>query len=314
MQRCSLDSAIKTPDSRAMSPAGSSHDPSSGDWFEGPLGGAGGAKEGPGAMGPQAAGPGQPAPVAGPARPAIPGGNGALDSAALGSSGEGQLKALLTPATLVGRMSAEWLRTALAQSASSLAFIERHRSDPLLELEARCQGYLADLALLIHPERLAERWLALLAVRGRMWTPREPLAHLIERCLRDAADQLAHEDALEESQQIPPASEFAEDYDLAAELFGVAEPFRRLVLLRFNRLPKAVRKQLFAWVARGIEPPSSPPSGASDHSAAGHGAAKSRANSGKGPGAGPNSGFGLTLDEARRILGQILTLPRGDER
>jgi hypothetical protein len=274
----------------------------------------GGAKDGSGAMGPQSAGAGQPAHLADPLRPATQGANGALDSAALGSSGALQLKALLTPATLVGRMNAEWLRTALAQSASSLAFIERYRTDPLLEAEARCQGYLADLALLIHPERLAERWLALLAVRGRMWSTREPLARLIERCLRDAADQLAHEDALEESQQIPPASEFAEDYDLAAELFGVAEPFRRLVLLRFNRLPKAVRKQLFAWVARGIEPPSSSPSASSDLGATGHSAAKPRANGGKGPGVGPNSGFGLTLDEARSILAQILTLPRGDER
>jgi hypothetical protein len=166
-------------------------------------------------------------------------------------------------------------------------------------LPARCAGYLAREGLLFAPERLSDRLLALVAVRGSFWEPSESLESLLKRCLSDAAVQLLQEDQQDEALHLPADPEGWGDYALAGELFGVVAPFQRLVLLRFNRLPRAKRQALFQWVARGQAPNAATPGAASPlASQSGH---PER----------PNSEVRLTLDEARRMLKKVLALPAG---
>lgn len=210
------------------------------------------------------------------------------------ASAQRQLHQLLEPGRVLGRVDGDWLRHALAAAGDSRTFCERHLEDPLLELLPRAAGHLGKRALLIDPERLAERLIALLAVRGRFMPAAQPIEALIQRCLDDGVDQILHEDMLDEAQHLPPEPGFETDHALAGELFGVPEPFQRLVLLRFNRLAQAQRRCLFDWVARGTEPHRPVP---------GTAAAKTR-----------NSELRLTLDDARAILSEVLALPRGGVR
>jgi hypothetical protein len=240
-------------------------------------------------------------------------------------SGAEQLAWLLAPTPVQGRLGAEWLRRSLKASNRSQDFMDRHREDPMLEINARCQGYLAKEALLLHPERLGDRLMALLAIRGRTWPGQEPIETFLRRCLHDAADQLCLEDAQDEAREVPGDPDLADDFALASELFGVEAPFQRLVLLRFNRLPRYQRRTLFAWIARGIEPGatnlnstsarSTPPNpslpGDPTPTAFPPATPSPRATGGKDPSEGPNSPDRLTLSEARRILAQVLALPEG---
>ena len=210
------------------------------------------------------------------------------------ASAQRQLSQLLEPGRVLGRLDAEWLRRALSEAGSSRTFCERHLEDPILELLPRAAAQLVEGALLIDPERLAERLIALLAVRGRFWPAGQSVEALLRRCLDDGIDQILHEDMLDEAQHLPPEPGFETDHALAGELFGVPEPFQRLVLLRFNRLPVAQRRTLFDWVARGTEPAGTVP--------------------GKAGTKGRNSELRLTLDAARAILSEVLALPRGGAR
>lgn len=225
----------------------------------------------------------------------------------LHNPGAEQLALLVSPLHLKGHLSAEWLRRALAQCRTGTEFLECYREDELLELPARCADYLARQGLLIAPERLADRLLALLAVRGRFWERSETLDSLFERCLADAGMQLLQEDQQDETLHLPADPEGWGDYALAGELFGVIAPFQRLVLLRFNRLPHAKRQALFNWVARGQAPVVSAPPTASGSRPAEREAQCSQS----GHPARPNSEVRLTLDQDRRMLTKVLALPTG---
>jgi hypothetical protein len=296
--------------------------PPEAEWWEGLNGeggaGADGAGEGrgrgePGREGsPREAPAGSPAQAQGPLA-ARPGGTSAATAGRPAvSPGAEQLALLLAPRPVLGRLSAEWLRRTLTPTSPSREFMERYRGADLLEIDARCQNYLAKEALLLHPERLGDRLIALVAVRGRSWTGADPIEAFLRRCLQDGADQLSLEDALDEAQQVPGDPELADDFALAAELFGVEAPFQRLILLRFNRLPRSQRLALFAWVARGIEPGAGNPTDSkTENSASANGPTAGRATNGKGSSQVPKSADRLTLAEARRILAQVLALPQG---
>lgn len=200
-----------------------------------------------------------------------------------------QLRDLIEPPAIHGRLSAEWLRHALRTTRTAGEFFARFEGDPLLELPGRAAVHLAQRAFLIAPERLVSRALALLSVRARGWRGLPAVEQLIARCMEDGALQLILEDEREEEYGLQLEPSMRSLYAIAGELFGLPSAYWRLALLRFNRLPFPERQGLFDWVVRGIDPPAEP----------------DRA----GPEIRPRPGWSLV--RARSLLAEVLALPEG---
>jgi hypothetical protein len=200
-----------------------------------------------------------------------------------------QLRELIEPAAVHGRLSADWLRAALRTTRTAGEFFARFEEDPLLELGARAAAHLSQRALLIVPERLGSRALALLAVRTRGWRGLPAVEQLMARCMEDGALQLILEDEREEEYGLQLEAAVRPLYAIAGELFGLPSAYWRLALLRFNRLPFPERQGLFDWVVRGIDPPAEPDR------------------------AGPATRLrpGWSLVRARSLLAELLALPEG---
>lgn len=203
--------------------------------------------------------------------------------------GQQQLRDLIEPPPVHGRLSGDWLRGALSMTRSAGDFFVRFEGDPLLEGRARAAQHLYQRCLLIAPERLASRALALLSVRARGWRGLPAVEQLLARCHEDGAAQLVLEDEREEDYGLSAEPAVLGQYAIAGELFGLDSAHWRLALVRWNRLPFPERRGLFDWVVRGIDPPAAPQDAV----------------------AGSPPPPGWNLPRARSLLAEVLALPEG---
>jgi hypothetical protein len=145
-----------------------------------------------------------------------------------------------------------WQDLFLSDSASVI--LNRLCAQDALQLAEMCEHRLAEVAFLIHPDRLLPRAIARVArsaAYGYDGTP--PLFEWLMDRIDRSIDDLLTDDIEAERLGIPPSEEELEDYlPLIPEETGIAPELSRLACVVFNTLPEAMRCPFFAVFIEGM--------------------------------------------------------------
>jgi hypothetical protein len=159
---------------------------------------------------------------------------------------------LLRPTPRAGRPANPWKRLFAARDAHEL--LGRLADGDPLDLRGRVRLRLRAAWLLLHPDRVLLRSVALVAFRAPLYSGRPPVDFWCDQLVGLAVQQLLQEDAVAEAELRPATEEAQVHHMLFRELFGIAPAFARRASVRFHGLPEVTRRLIWHAVVEGAGP------------------------------------------------------------